>query len=195
MALDSNTHSPLGSSSRGTLPNGFFARNAGVLLSTPIWKGSTTSRRHPGPTRGRLDAAGAPVQPYSYALVIAGRGAGEGGGARGTSANQRRERGGVERTLRGRRWRARAGTRRDRDGEERNDARGWRLSKRRAREIARAGGKRAAGSAEERRDETSRGTHHGGLRAGRAASRRTVARAAAGARDALPPTRRTARPR
>jgi hypothetical protein len=123
-----------------------------------------------------------------------GGGGGGGGGARderGSASGTRRRRTNVtgEAMASASRNAARSGR------EERNDARGWRLSKRRAREIARAGGKRAAGSAEGRRDETSRGTHHGGLRAGRAASRRTVARAAAGARDALPPTRRTARPR
>ena len=67
MALDSKMHVPSGVSSTGTLPKGFFARNSGVLLSTPIVNGAI-SRGTPAQPAAALTRSERPVQPYSFML-------------------------------------------------------------------------------------------------------------------------------
>ena len=195
MALDSNTHSPSGgSSSTGTLPNGFFARNAGVLLSTPIWKGSRFPAP-PRPTRGRLDAVGAARAAVQlHALRNRGEGGGgRGEGARGTSANQRRAARRRRTNVTGEAM-ASASAERGAIGTERKGAtsRGWRLARARA---TRARGARARREA--RRDAATRRRGHAPwFRAGSGARNGLStdgARAVAGARNALPLLRRTGR--
>ena len=67
IALDSKMHVPSGVSSTGTLPKGFFAKNSGVLLSTPIVNGAISSGT-PAQPAAALTRSERPVLPYSFML-------------------------------------------------------------------------------------------------------------------------------
>ena len=89
MALDSKMHAPSEVSSTGTLPKGFLARNSGVLLSTPIVNGWTTSSGTPAQPAAALMRSERPVQPYSFMVCGRSRGSAVGGGPRGRDIGAR----------------------------------------------------------------------------------------------------------
>mmetsp|Transcript_14199 Transcript_14199/g.47063 ORF Transcript_14199/g.47063 Transcript_14199/m.47063 type:complete len:266 (+) Transcript_14199:1434-2231(+) len=69
IALLSKMQVPSSVSSTGTLPNGFFLRNSGVRLSTPITNGAI-SRATPAHAAAALTRSDRPVLPYSFMVMV-----------------------------------------------------------------------------------------------------------------------------
>ena len=115
MALDSKMHAPSGVSRTGTLPKGFLARNSGVLLSTPITKGWTTSSGTPAQPAAALMRSERPVQPYSFMVCAERRGVRRSGTGRERRAGARPSRD-QPRTRRSASGKEHAAARNDADG-------------------------------------------------------------------------------